>query len=69
MLNASSSNQRKEAITMKRLYKAFKNWLYLPDGNEAELYNLTLFVVLALSAIVASVSFTKTLGIYLALIK
>lgn len=29
---------------MRRLYKAFKDWLYLPDGNEAELYNLTLFV-------------------------
>lgn len=54
---------------MRRLYKAFKNWLYLPDGNTAELYNLTLFVVLALSAIVASVSFNRTLGIFLALIK
>lgn len=54
---------------MRRIYKAFKNWLYLPDGNEAELYNLTLFVILALSAIVASVSFTRTLGIFLALIK
>lgn len=54
---------------MRRLYKAFKDWLYLPDGNEAELYNLTLFVILALSAIVAMVSFTKTLGIILALIK
>ena len=55
--------------SMRQLYRAFKDWLYLPDGNEAELYNLTLFVVLALSAIVASVSFTRTLGIYLALIK
>lgn len=54
---------------MRRIYRAFKDWLYLPDGNEAELYNLTLFVVLALSAIAASVSFTRTLGIYLALIK
>lgn len=60
---------RKEYPAMRKLYKSFKNWLYLPDGNEAELYNLTLFVVLALSAIVASVSFTRTLGIYLALIK
>lgn len=54
---------------MKRIYRAFKDWLYLPDGSEAELYNLTLFVVLALSSIVASVSFTRTLGIFLALIK
>ncbi len=54
---------------MRRIYRAFKDWLYLPDGNEAELYNLTLFVALALSAIVASVSFTRTLGIFLALIK
>lgn len=54
---------------MRRLYKAFKNWLYLPDGNAAELYNLTLFIILALSAIVAIVSFTRTLGIILALIK
>lgn len=54
---------------MTRLYKAFKNWLYLPDGNAAELYNLTLFIILALSAIVAIVSFTRTLGIILALIK
>ena len=54
---------------MRRLYKSFKNWLYLPDGNEAELYNLTLFIILALSAIVAIVSFTRTLGIILALIK
>lgn len=54
---------------MKRIYRAFKDWLYLPDGNTAELYNLTLFVILALSAIVGVVSFTRTLGIYLALIK
>lgn len=54
---------------MRRLYKSFKNWLYLPDGNAAELYNLTLFIILALSAIVAIVSFTRTLGIILALIK
>lgn len=54
---------------MRRLYKSFKNWLYLPDGNTAELYNLTLFVILALSAIVGVVSFTRTLGIFLALIK
>lgn len=55
--------------TMKRIYRAFKDWLYLPDGNAAELYNLTLFIILALSAIVAIVSFTRTLGIILALIK
>ena len=54
---------------MRKLYKSFKDWLYLPDGNEAELYNLTLFIILALSAIVAIVSFTRTLGIILALIK
>lgn len=54
---------------MRRLYKSFKDWLYLPDGNEAELFNLTLFIILALSAIVAIMSFTRTLGIYLALIK
>lgn len=54
---------------MRRLYKSFKDWLYLPDGNTAELYNLTLFIILALSVIVASVSFTRTLGIFLALIK
>lgn len=54
---------------MRKLYRAFKDWLYLPDGNEAELYNLTLFVVLALSSIVAVLSFTRTLGIFLALIK
>ena len=60
---------RKEYPAMRKLYRAFKDWLYLPDSNEAELYNLTLFVVLALSAIVASVSFTRTLGIFLALIK
>ncbi|WP_186821816.1 hypothetical protein [Lactobacillus johnsonii] len=54
---------------MKRLYRAFKDWLYLPDGNAAELYNLTLFIILALSAIVASVSFTRTLGIFLALFR
>ena len=54
---------------MRRLYKAFKNWFYLPDGNAAELYNLTLFIILALSVIVATVSFTRTLGIFLALIK
>lgn len=54
---------------MKRIYRAFKDWLYLPDGNEAELYNLLLFGILFLSAIVAIVSFTRTLGIYLALIK
>ena len=54
---------------MRQLYRAFKDWLYLPDGNEAELYNLTLFIILALSSTVAVVSFTRTLGIYLALIK
>ena len=54
---------------MRRLYKSFKNWLYLPDGNAAEIYNLTLFIILALSVIVATVSFTRTLGIFLALIK
>lgn len=54
---------------MKQIYRAFKDWLYLPDGNEAELYNLLLFGILFLSAIVAIVSFTRTLCIYLALIK
>ena len=54
---------------MRRLYKAFKDWLYLPDGNTAELYNLTLFIIFALSAIVASASFTRTLGIFLALFR
>lgn len=54
---------------MRKLYKAFKDWLYLPDDNAAELYNLTLFIILALSVIVASISFTRTLGIFLALIK
>ena len=54
---------------MRRLYKAFKDWLYLPDGNTAELFNLTLFVILALSAIVAIISFTRTLAMFLALIR
>ena len=54
---------------MRKVYRTFKNWLYLPDGNAAELYNLTLFIILALSVIVATVSFTRTLGIFLALIK
>ncbi|MCZ3760443.1 hypothetical protein L2505_05625 [Lactobacillus gasseri] len=54
---------------MKRVYRAFKDWLYLPDGNEAELFNIFLFVVLVLAALVAVVTFTRTLGIYLALIK
>ena len=54
---------------MWRIYRAVKDWIYLPDGNEAELYNLTLFVILALSVIVGVVSFTRTLGIFLALIK
>ncbi|UWI43858.1 hypothetical protein [Lactobacillus paragasseri] len=54
---------------MRKLYRAFKNWLYLPDGNEAERWNLTLFVILALSAIVTIMSFTRTLGLFLALIR
>ncbi|GAB2065817.1 hypothetical protein L2302_03920 [Lactobacillus gasseri] len=54
---------------MKRIYRAFKDWLYLPDSNEAELYNLLLFGVLFLSAIVAIVSFTRTLAMFLALIR
>ena len=54
---------------MKQLYRAFKHWLYLPDGANNEIFNLLLFGILALSSIVAIASFTKTLGIYLALIK
>ena len=54
---------------MKQLYRAFKNWLYLPDGASNEIFNLLLFGILALSSIVAIVSFTRTLGIILALIK
>ena len=54
---------------MRRLYKAFKDWLYLPDGASNEIFNLLLFGILALSSVIAIVSFTKTLGIYLALIK
>lgn len=54
---------------MRRLYKAFKNWFYLPDGISNEIFNLLLFGILALSSIVAVVSFTRTLGIFLALIK
>lgn len=54
---------------MKRIYKAFKDLLYLPDGNEAELFNIFLFVVLGLAALVAVVTFTRTLGMFLALIK
>ncbi|WP_260316555.1 hypothetical protein [Lactobacillus johnsonii] len=52
---------------MKRLYRAFKDWLYLPDSNE--IFNLLLFGILALSSIVAIVSFTRTLGIFLALFR
>lgn len=55
--------------SMKRIYRAFKDWLYLPDGNEAELFNIFLFVVLGLAALVAVVTFTRTLGMFLALIK
>lgn len=54
---------------MKRLYRAFKNWLYLPDGPSNEIFNLFLFGILALSSIVAVVSFTRTLGIFLALFR
>lgn len=53
---------------MKRLYRTFKNWLYLPDGRQAEPFNLLLFGILALSALVAIVSFTRTLALFLALI-
>lgn len=59
----------KGAPTMKRIYRAFKDWLYLPDGNEAERWNLTLFIVLGLAALVAVMSFTRALGMFLALIK
>ncbi len=59
----------KGSNSMKRIYRAFKDWLYLPDSNEAELYNLLLFGVLFLSAIVAIVSFTRTLAMFLALIR
>ena len=54
---------------MKRAYKAFKDWLYLPDGKEAERWNLTLFIVLSLAALVAVVGFTRTLGMFLALVR
>ena len=54
---------------MKRLYRAFKNWLYLPDGASNEIFNLLLFGILALSSIVAVASFTRTLGIFLALFR
>lgn len=52
---------------MRRLYKTFKDWLYLPDGRQAEPFNLLLFGILALSALVAIVSFTRTLALFLAL--
>ncbi|WP_288646511.1 hypothetical protein [uncultured Lactobacillus sp.] len=54
---------------MKRLYRAFKHWLYLPDGAGNEIFNLLLFGILAVSSIVAIVSFTRTLGIFLALFR
>ena len=54
---------------MKQLYKAFKRWLYLPDGASNEIFNLLLFGILALSSIVAVASFTRTLGIFLALFR
>lgn len=54
---------------MKQLYRAFKRWLYLPDGTNNEIFNLLLFGILALSSIVAVASFTRTLGIFLALFR
>lgn len=54
---------------MKRVYRDFKDWLYLPDGKEAEWWNLTLFIVLSLAALVAVVSFTRALGMFLALVR
>lgn len=54
---------------MKQVYRTFKDWLYLPDGKQAEQWNLTLFIVLGLAALVAVVSFTRTLGMFLALVR
>ena len=54
---------------MKQLYRACKHWLYLPDGAGNEIFNLLLFGILALSSIVAVASFTRTLGIFLALFR
>lgn len=54
---------------MKQLYRAFKDCLYLPDGTSNEIFNLLLFGILALSSIVAIASFTRTLGIFLALFR
>ncbi|MGE9924220.1 hypothetical protein ACQRAC_02980 [Lactobacillus johnsonii] len=53
---------------MRKVYRTFKNWLYLPDGRQAEPFNLLLFSILALSTIVAVVSFTRTLALFLSLI-
>lgn len=55
--------------SMKRVYRTFKNWLYLPDGKQAERWNLTLFIILSLAALVAVVSFTRALALFLALIR